>query len=140
MGAAIGNHFSKTVSDFLHYLRQGGHGSAHGFGQVGAAGLFGGGAVFFLVDEHLFENGAALVVVFRQLLAWMGLGWEGLDGTPILLVLDNYDSFTWNAVQYPGELGAEVEVFRNDEKGRATRHVQRRRRDLRSREALGTVV
>ena len=39
MGAAIGNHFSKTVSDFLHYLRQGGHGSAHGFGQVGAAGL-----------------------------------------------------------------------------------------------------
>ena len=33
----------------------------------------------------------------------------------MLLMLDNYDSFTWNAVQYLGELGAEVEVFRNDE-------------------------
>ncbi len=33
---------------------------------------------------------------------------------PRLLVLDNYDSFTFNLVQYLGELGAEVEVFRND--------------------------
>ena len=32
-----------------------------------------------------------------------------------LLMIDNYDSFTWNIVQYFGELGAEVEVFRNDE-------------------------
>ena len=32
-----------------------------------------------------------------------------------LLMLDNYDSFTYNIVQYFGELGAEVEVFRNDE-------------------------
>jgi anthranilate synthase component II len=31
-----------------------------------------------------------------------------------LLVIDNYDSFTYNLVQYLGELGAEVEVFRND--------------------------
>ena len=31
-----------------------------------------------------------------------------------LLVLDNYDSFTYNLVQYVGELGAEVEVVRND--------------------------
>ncbi len=31
-----------------------------------------------------------------------------------LLVVDNYDSFTFNLVQYLGELGAEVEVFRND--------------------------
>jgi anthranilate synthase component II len=31
-----------------------------------------------------------------------------------LLLLDNYDSFTFNLVQYLGELGAEVEVFRND--------------------------
>ena len=38
-----------------------------------------------------------------------------LDGTPMLLMIDNYDSFTWNVVQYLGELGAEVEVFRNDE-------------------------
>ncbi len=31
-----------------------------------------------------------------------------------LLMIDNYDSFTWNIVQYFGELGAEVEVHRND--------------------------
>ena len=33
----------------------------------------------------------------------------------MLLVLDNYDSFTYNLVQYMGELGAEVVVKRNDE-------------------------
>lgn len=32
-----------------------------------------------------------------------------------LLMIDNYDSFTFNIVQYLGELGAEVEVLRNDE-------------------------
>ncbi len=32
-----------------------------------------------------------------------------------LLMIDNYDSFTYNIVQYFGELGAEVEVFRNDD-------------------------
>ena len=32
-----------------------------------------------------------------------------------LLMIDNYDSFTYNIVQYFGELGAEVTVFRNDE-------------------------
>ena len=32
-----------------------------------------------------------------------------------LVMIDNYDSFTYNIVQYFGELGAEVEVFRNDE-------------------------
>ena len=31
-----------------------------------------------------------------------------------LLLLDNYDSFTWNLAQYLGELGAEVDVIRND--------------------------
>ena len=31
-----------------------------------------------------------------------------------VLVLDNYDSFTYNLVQYLGELGCEVDVFRND--------------------------
>jgi len=31
------------------------------------------------------------------------------------IVLDNYDSFTYNLVQYLGELGAQVEVVRNDE-------------------------
>ena len=32
----------------------------------------------------------------------------------MIAVIDNYDSFTYNLVQYLGELGAEVEVFRND--------------------------
>ncbi|HEX2717755.1 MAG TPA: aminodeoxychorismate/anthranilate synthase component II [Gemmatimonadaceae bacterium] len=32
----------------------------------------------------------------------------------MILVIDNYDSFTYNLVQYLGELGAEVEVRRND--------------------------
>jgi anthranilate synthase/aminodeoxychorismate synthase-like glutamine amidotransferase len=34
-----------------------------------------------------------------------------------LLMIDNYDSFTYNLVQYLGELGAEAEVFRNDVAG-----------------------
>ncbi len=33
----------------------------------------------------------------------------------MLLVIDNYDSFTYNLVQYLGELGAEMRVIRNDE-------------------------
>ncbi|MFP6662677.1 MAG: aminodeoxychorismate/anthranilate synthase component II [Deltaproteobacteria bacterium] len=33
----------------------------------------------------------------------------------MILMIDNYDSFTWNLVQYLFELGAEVEVVRNDE-------------------------
>ena len=33
----------------------------------------------------------------------------------MIIVLDNYDSFTWNLVQFLGELGAEVKVLRNDE-------------------------
>ena len=33
----------------------------------------------------------------------------------MLLMIDNYDSFTYNIVQYLGELGAEVEVVRNDQ-------------------------
>ncbi len=32
----------------------------------------------------------------------------------MLLMIDNYDSFTYNLVQYLGELGAELRVFRND--------------------------
>ena len=43
------------------------------------------------------------------------------DGAFMILVIDNYDSFTYNLVQYCGELGAEfaiaqdIQVFRNDE-------------------------
>ena len=33
----------------------------------------------------------------------------------MLLVIDNYDSFTYNLVQFFGELGAEMEIRRNDE-------------------------
>ncbi|NRB38989.1 MAG: aminodeoxychorismate/anthranilate synthase component II [Pseudomonadales bacterium] len=33
----------------------------------------------------------------------------------MLLMIDNYDSFTYNVVQYLAELGADVQVFRNDE-------------------------
>ena len=33
----------------------------------------------------------------------------------MLLMIDNYDSFTWNVVQYLGELKADVRVIRNDE-------------------------
>ncbi|MBI5303498.1 MAG: aminodeoxychorismate/anthranilate synthase component II [Chloroflexi bacterium] len=33
----------------------------------------------------------------------------------MILVIDNYDSFTYNLVQYLGELGAELQVFRNDQ-------------------------
>ncbi|HEY0657527.1 MAG TPA: aminodeoxychorismate/anthranilate synthase component II [Pyrinomonadaceae bacterium] len=33
----------------------------------------------------------------------------------MLLVIDNYDSFTYNLVQFLGELGAEMKIFRNDE-------------------------
>ncbi len=35
----------------------------------------------------------------------------------MLVMIDNYDSFTYNLVQYFGELGMEIRVFRNDETG-----------------------
>ena len=35
----------------------------------------------------------------------------------MLLIIDNYDSFTWNLVHYLGELGADTTVCRNDELG-----------------------
>jgi anthranilate synthase component 2 len=33
----------------------------------------------------------------------------------MLLMIDNYDSFTYNLVQYLGELGEDVKVYRNDQ-------------------------
>ncbi|HMP89241.1 MAG TPA: aminodeoxychorismate/anthranilate synthase component II [Kiritimatiellia bacterium] len=33
----------------------------------------------------------------------------------MILIIDNYDSFTYNLVQYLGELGAEMKIFRNDQ-------------------------
>jgi anthranilate synthase/aminodeoxychorismate synthase-like glutamine amidotransferase len=41
----------------------------------------------------------------------------GLGLMAHVLVIDNYDSFTYNLVQYLGELGAELDVMRNDEPG-----------------------
>jgi anthranilate synthase/aminodeoxychorismate synthase-like glutamine amidotransferase len=38
-----------------------------------------------------------------------------LQAAGVVFILDNYDSFTYNLVQYFGELGAEVEVRRNDQ-------------------------
>jgi para-aminobenzoate synthetase component II len=38
-----------------------------------------------------------------------------MNATPSILVVDNYDSFVYNLVQYMAELGAEVMVLRNDE-------------------------
>jgi anthranilate synthase component 2 len=48
-----------------------------------------------------------------------------------LLVIDNYDSFTYNLVQYLGELGAELEVVRNDAEPLAA---------LQARELAGVVI
>ena len=39
----------------------------------------------------------------------------GKGGVRMILVIDNYDSFTYNLVQYLGELGMEIDVYRNDE-------------------------
>jgi anthranilate synthase/aminodeoxychorismate synthase-like glutamine amidotransferase len=46
-------------------------------------------------------------------------------GVTSVLVIDNYDSFTYNLVQYLGELGAEPEVMRNDAAGVLERRPER---------------
>ena len=51
----------------------------------------------------------------------------------MLLMIDNYDSFTYNLVQYFGELGADVKVVRNDEIGIADIRALRRREARRAR-------
>jgi anthranilate synthase/aminodeoxychorismate synthase-like glutamine amidotransferase len=40
---------------------------------------------------------------------------DGARETAMLLMIDNYDSFTYNLVQYFGELGEDVRVYRNDQ-------------------------
>jgi anthranilate synthase/aminodeoxychorismate synthase-like glutamine amidotransferase len=47
------------------------------------------------------------------------------SGARRVLVIDNYDSFTYNLVQYLGELGAEVQVVRNDVPGLLERRPER---------------
>src|SRR5262245_64392430 len=46
-------------------------------------------------------------------------GRHGRPGGIMILMIDNYDSFSWNLVQYLAELGAEVKVVRNDALGTA---------------------
>src|SRR5690554_2141862 len=46
---------------------------------------------------------------------WTGRARLTLTETTMLLMLDNYDSFTYNLVHYFGELGEEVVVVRNDQ-------------------------
>jgi hypothetical protein len=44
------------------------------------------------------------------------LGTKNLEQSPsMLLIIDNYDSFTYNLVQYFGEMGAVMEIRRNDQ-------------------------
>ena len=45
-------------------------------------------------------------------MALLNFGCKGV--LSVLLMIDNYDSFTYNVVQYFGELGADVQVYRND--------------------------
>ena len=45
----------------------------------------------------------------------------------MILLIDNYDSFTWNLVHYLGELGAECRVVRNDALTVSESIVQRKR-------------
>ena len=45
-------------------------------------------------------------------MALLNFGCKGV--LSVLLMIDNYDSFTYNVMQYFGELGADVQVYRND--------------------------
>ena len=51
----------------------------------------------------------------RTASGWPHRRWRATLDFTMVFVLDNYDSFTYNLVQYLGELGAEGEVYRNDE-------------------------
>src|ERR1700746_109389 len=66
---------------------------------------FGGGVLDRALGACLDDFGAVS-------LHW---NWPGWRLGSMVFVLDNYDSFTYNLVQYLGELGAEVEVRRNDQ-------------------------
>jgi anthranilate synthase component 2 len=67
--------------------------------------------------SRLFKLFSAFMVLFqaisRKTPFFRGTTGAGL-GVTMILMIDNYDSFTWNVVQYLWELGAEVDVQRND--------------------------
>ena len=73
----------------------------------------GGGTVADAKPDYEFRRvrgqGAAVSARDRA-----GDGAAGLAMSVSVLVVDNYDSFTYNLVQYLGELGAEIDVVRND--------------------------
>ena len=55
-----------------------------------------------------------MIVLYRWRLAFTLALLPGLESTAMLLLIDNYDSFTFNLAQYLGELGQDVKVLRND--------------------------
>src|SRR5664279_1324227 len=66
----------------------------------------------------LRTNGLRLRTRLRPCYArqrWCKPGWMTAETYNMLLMIDNYDSFTYNLVQYLGELGQDVRVYRNDE-------------------------
>ena len=73
----------------------------------------GGGTVADAKPDYEYEESVAKA---RGVLKAIELAVEQRDWAMMrVLVVDNYDSFAYNLVQYLGELGAEVEVFRNDQ-------------------------
>jgi anthranilate synthase/aminodeoxychorismate synthase-like glutamine amidotransferase len=58
--------------------------------------------------------GVSAAACSRVALRPRGLSHNRREGHAMLLMIDNYDSFTYNLVQYLGELGADVRVVRND--------------------------
>ena len=53
-------------------------------------------------------------LAFHAITLLQSFGMNRMHGACMLLMIDNYDSFTFNLVQYLGELGADVHVYRND--------------------------
>src|SRR4028119_1497797 len=92
-----------------------------------AAGAVGGPALGLLAQhgldrverrghvEEAFDLGLGQEQGHESVPLFVGVGSARISGLMRVLVIDNYDSFTYNLVQYLGELGAEVLVRRNDE-------------------------
>lgn len=59
----------------------------------------------FVLSIRTFEAATAILICLRLVQNYY---------IPMLLVIDNYDSFTYNLVQYLGELGSEMTILRND--------------------------
>jgi anthranilate synthase component II len=54
-------------------------------------------------------------VDFALKFLWGAKSSDSFQEVAMILMIDNYDSFTYNLVQYFGELGADIRVYRNDE-------------------------